>query len=68
MKKSDVRTRKCDVCGERVRLDENGWVILATGQLVHRPSWGGQGKNCHKVLLERKKVEEEGEDFLDWLS
>ena len=48
-------------------LDEFGWVILATGQLVHRPSWGGQGKNCHKVLLEREKVKKEGDDFLDWL-
>tara|TARA_R100001015_G_C4616724_1_gene172921 strand:+ start:723 stop:926 length:204 start_codon:yes stop_codon:yes gene_type:complete len=67
LKKVRDRVRKCDVCGEDVYLDGFGWVILATGQLVHRPSWGGQGKNCHKVLLERGKVKEEEGDFLDWL-
>ena len=66
MKKVRDRVRKCDVCGEDVYLDGFGWVILASGELVHRPSWGGMGKNCHKVLLEREKVKKE-DDFLDWL-
>jgi len=67
LKKVRDRVRKCDVCGEDVYLDEYGWVILASGQLVHRPSWGGMGKNCHEILLKRAKAEKEDDGFLDWL-
>tara|TARA_Y100000593_G_scaffold94568_1_gene194328 strand:- start:3546 stop:3755 length:210 start_codon:yes stop_codon:yes gene_type:complete len=57
--------RNCDVCGESIDLNGGGWVILASGHLVHH----AEKKQCSPEEEKRggQPEAEKPKDDLDWL-